>query len=411
MSVPPNLPPNPAHAAQSSGGGQKACLVVGCIGAALAAIVVAIIAAVVVYGAIQNEKKKKTGGSTMTMTYDPQQLPSLDLGSSGNVGEADWPSQVQALELVATNPDLSPPFGSPFAGATYRDEAGQRTVAVHLFHSKDAAAYSQLANDLQGNIAGEGHVSTTHSNSYSQFSSSAHPTTRYWLRAMRAHAAAFIVEYGSAEAAESDEDAEHLVETLYDMLSRPAPVEIGFPSHDESKGDTPDPRGPKISDEGVAWHEPSPTDDHFALARAGVPVPDLLAGMTGEAAAYSALEFEKDVSLPFTLVFLPNAEGDDSEATFQKTIQTLSPDGATIVAAGYNSFSLLDGEQTTAMLFMNVIELDEAFCTVTVFTNGVGVAIFDLPRKPEEVAAFPSLRELAVSFHELLSVAWQDAVE
>ncbi len=404
---------SPAPSAQaSSSGGKSACLITGCVIAALFGIALVIVGISVAIYYLGVRETSKSGGhtNTLTISYDPARQPSLVIGGGGSIADSDWPAAVDpfVFESVSASPD--PAFGESLAGAIYRDEANGRTVAVHLLEASTSEQYSALANSLYAKVAVGSEIKNSLSNNYSSFTSDAFPTSRFLLRPLNGHVAYFRVDYGSAEAAAADAPEETVAEALLDAITRPAPSVIGFPSHDESKGDLPYPKGPSLADDGsVAWYEPSPEDDHFALVRVDVPLPEPLAGLAGHAAGYHALEFEKDVSLPFTLAFIPHPDGADPETTFQEVLKALSSDGEQIVYDGFSSFSTLQKDVETSAVFVNKIEIEEAFCSVTVFTNGVTVAFFDLPRKPEETDAFPSLPSLSFGFHEKLVVAWADA--
>ncbi len=431
-----NAPLATGSQAAGGGSGKTACFVVGCVVALLFGL---LLLAGGVGAWLYLQKGGGEPAQTLTITYKPELQPSLGIGSGGVVGENDWPPSVEDFLFTSVKPAAEPNFGLFLAGATYAVDESRPVISVHFLAAATSEQYSRLANALSHEVGASKEGSEQLTENFSIFSSPSFPLSRFLLRPLREHAIYFRVDYPNEEAAEVDAPVETVSPLLVALTRAPALEEakpeapkpetlipdapksaepqgeatpqmrpLGFPSFDGDKGELPYPKGPSLAGKSVVWldPDPDPSQNGFALVADEVEVPAPLADLGTSAVGYHALHFEKNVSLPFTGVFVPRGEGEDPEAGFQKVLKAFSEDGRNVLYDGFESFATIKGETNTAAVYVHHLHRGEAEIFVVPFADGVVVAIFDGPRGAEEIAAFPSLKEVAVAFYQDLSVFW-----
>lgn len=141
-------------------------------------------------------------------------------------------------------------------------------------------------------------------------------------------------------------------------------------------------------------------------------LPESLANLKGEAAGYSALNFDVDASRPLTALFFPVGDSQTLEQVFATVLTALANQDGTVSYEGYEGFYVTDeNDEKIAEVAVQTLSTSAGLVSLAAFENGV-LAILPETASAEELAgAFPSERELALNLTKQFSINWSNASE
>jgi len=439
-----------------------------------------ILAIVVLYPAIKKEiEEQQASGQAVTITggagigaviggdrshftadFEPESRPALTLGDGTRISEAQWPERLGEFAFDGEAENENPLFANSIGGASYVNADESRVAYALVVPYVTSSDFINLVNSSMGIEFPEGGGTVEILGGFPVFYKESELYARFTMISLRSHAVYLTLVGTDQTHPDSDElidVAELLIRALTASRDGAASsdavadsvnlVDADFGYDENNERDQGLSAGPAIDADGeVAWPEPEPAEEFFALARAGIPLPDAFSGLDAEAAGYSAINFEANVSRGITAVFFPLPESSGGDETpvaeapgepvelfgerfremvisrvesnlralageieslddlFKAVLKSLADPNGKIGYEGYDGFYILSDGEPVAEVAVQTVASPLGTASIAAFDNGILVCLPDTTSPEEPADAFPSLRELGLNFVRVFAV-------
>jgi len=436
---PSGIPANPPVTVTNSGKNSVGCIVAGCAVALLGFIAVIVVGVILLlpklkarFDELSGTAPSATVGASsetpeeyFTFSFEPSEWPPLALGSSEVIEDDAWPETIGDFTYDDGAHIENPLYDSQIGGATYFQENGTLQFYIIVAPYDELGGFANLVNSTVEMEFLDGAPDLEFVSGLPIFYAGKDASTKFTMLALQNHAAYVTMETTDGSALSN----EQLIETalvIFDALTGqtapeasaveapaanlvPAPLIAATFGYDEGNArELKLSAGPALADD-VAWPEPEATEAPFSLTRAGVDLPGALANFTGEAAGYSALNFDLDASRPLTAAFFPVGDGQTLEQAFAAVLSALANQAGTVAYEGYEGFFVTDeNDAKIAEVAVQTLTTPAGLVSLAAFENGVLVIIPETAGAEEPADAFASERELALKLLNLFSVEWAD---
>lgn len=363
-----------------------------------------------------------------TFSFEPSERPPLALGSNETIEDEAWPEKMGDFTYDDGAYIDNPLYSSQIGGATYFQEDGGLQFYVIVVPYEGLAGFKDLVNSSVEMEFPDGEPALEFLSGLPIFYEGEEASTKFTMLALRDQAAYITMETTDESALANDQ----LIATalvIFDALTgqtspesttmqEPAPNLVPAPliaatfGYDEGNDrELKLSAGPSLAN-GVAWPELEATEVNFALARAGVDLPETLTDLKGEAAGYSALNFELDASRPVTTSFFPVGDGRTLEQVFARVLSALANQDGTISYEGYEGFYVTDeNDEKIAEVAVQTLSTSAGLVSLAAFENGVLAILPETAPAEEPAGAFPPERELALNLTKQFSINWSNAAK
>ncbi len=363
-----------------------------------------------------------------TFSFEPSDRPPLALGSNEAIEDEVWPEKIGDFTYDDGAYIDNPLYSSQIGGATYFQEDGGLQFYVIVVPYEGLAGFKDLVNSSVEMEFPDAEPALEFLSGLPIFYEGEEASTKFTMLALRDQAAYITMETIDESALANDQ----LIATalvIFDTLTGqtttpsndgeeaasnlvPAPLIDATFGYDEGNARELElSAGPALVD-GVAWPEFEATEVNFALARAGVDLPETLANLKGEAAGYSALNFDVDASRPLIASFFPVGDGQTLEQVFATVLTALANQDGTISYEGYEGFYVTDeNDEKIAEVAVQTLSTSAGLVSLAAFENGVLAILPETASAEEPNGAFPSERELALNLTKQFSIHWSNASE
>lgn len=361
-----------------------------------------------------------------TFSFEPSERPPLVLGSNEAIKDETWPEKMGDFTYDDGAYIDNPLYSSLIGGATYIQKDGGLQFYVIVVPYEGLAGFKDLVNSSVEMEFPDKGPTLDFISGLPIFYQSDEASTKFTMLALRDHAA-YITLQTTDESAPSDDQLIATALVIFDALTGqtssqsavpqetpanlvPAPLIDATFGYDEGNDRELElSAGPSLVD-GVAWPDLEATEVNFALARAGVDLPETLANLKGEAAGFSALNFEVDASRPLTVSFFPVGDGQTLEQVFATVLTALANQDGTVSYEGYEGFYVTDeNDEKIAEVAVQTVSTSAGLVSLSAFTNGVLAILPGTAATGEPAGAFVSERELAMLLMKQFSINWSNA--